>query len=155
MRRAVERLEHRRDVLVQQLALADAEVVVEILLEQLVTEPELRDQRRPDALVALLADEPMLPVEFLCQRAQQLAVVDLLQPADDLHRERLALDAGDRQDLLELLAHAADALLDHAFDAGGEGIQSSVGRCTQHPSRPARRSPRSRMVCSSSVANSA
>jgi hypothetical protein len=93
----VQHFEHRRDVLVQQLALAFTEGAVEVTLEHLVTEPEMRDSHRPEALDAGFADEPVLVIEFLRQHPEQLSLVDLLPAAEHLHREGLAFDARDRQ----------------------------------------------------------
>ena len=75
-----------------------------------MAETKQRDAHSAHPFDARLAHELVLVVELLGEDPQQLSLVQLLEAADYLNRERLALDARDRQQLLDLLADARDAL---------------------------------------------
>jgi len=94
-----------------------SEALVEVLLEHLVPEAELRNAVFAQAAATFLADEPVSSFKFPRQAFQQLAFCNILHATNNLRSEGLALDTGNRQYLLELCLEPVDAFLDHTFDS--------------------------------------
>jgi hypothetical protein len=64
--------------------------------------------------------EAVFALQLPAQLADERTRLHTSHPGDDLCREVLAFDAGNRQGLEQLVAEAADALLDDALDPSRE-----------------------------------
>ena len=110
-------LERGGDVTMQQAALEIVELAVEESLDQLIREPEGVQGRRAEPLGGPGLDQMMLLLKLPRQLADELPIAALEQPGQDLDRERLPLDAGVPEQLVQLRVEPPEAFLDDPLDA--------------------------------------
>ncbi len=107
-------------VAVKKPLLAGREALIEVLLEQGMTEPVPVQKCSAGAGLANFLDQPMTLHQVAGDPPNHAPLVHAEQPGNDLRREPLAFHRCQPQDLGRLRVEPREPFFDDAFDAGRE-----------------------------------